>query len=119
MRDNKTDLALLYDIWMAAKDIIEFTEVHTLNSFANDKKTRLAVERQIEVIAEAMKRLREEFKEDHPEIPWQKIIAQRNIIAHEYDKLQVEKIWLAASESVPQLLPQIEALIPKKYRESN
>ncbi|MBM3326095.1 MAG: DUF86 domain-containing protein [Calditrichaeota bacterium] len=88
----------------------------TLINFAKDKIRRLAVERGIEIIAEAVKRLRETFKEAHSEIPWAKIIAQRNIIAHEYDKVQVEKIWLVATESIPILLKAIESFIPEEYR---
>ena len=48
MKSEKNDLALLYDIWQAAKDIVEYTEILSINSFAKDKMRRQAVERQIE-----------------------------------------------------------------------
>lgn len=41
------------------------------------------VERRIEIIGEAAKRIAPVFREAHPEIPWAKIIAQRNMLAHE------------------------------------
>lgn len=119
IRNEETDLAALWDIYEALQDIVTFVADSTLNRFALDKMQRLAVERALEIIAEAVKRLREEFRAAHPEIPWQKIVAQRNIIAHEYDKVQVEKIWLVATKSVPLLLNQISPLIPTEYRISD
>jgi uncharacterized protein with HEPN domain len=53
------------------------------------------------------------LKEKHPEIPWSAIIGQRNIIAHEYGDILVERIWLLAVEQIPELLKQIEPLIPE------
>jgi uncharacterized protein with HEPN domain len=117
MRNEQTDLALLYDIYVAAKDIVGFVEGITINIFAKNKMARAAVERKLEVIGEAVKRLTDAFKSAHPDIPWSRIIAQRNIIAHEYDRVQIEKLWIVATESIPQLLVQVEPLIPPEYRQ--
>ena len=116
MRNEETDLALLYDIYEAARDITKFVQGVDLNAFAKQKVLRLAVERQLEVIGEAIKRLTEKTWNAHPEIPWQQIVSQRNIIAHEYDKLQMDKIYRVATDSIPKLLAQIEPLIPPEHR---
>ena len=112
MQPEQKDAALLWDIKQAAEDIINFVEGLTAHQFESNKVVRYAVERQILVIGEAAKNISESLKEDHPEIPWGAIIAQRNIIAHEYGDIMVERIWLLAVEYIPELLKQIDPLIP-------
>jgi len=47
-----------------------------------------------------------------PEIPWQQIIGLRNILAHEYGEIKVERIYTAATVNVPELLKLLDKLIP-------
>lgn len=63
-------------------------------------------------MGEASRRISDEFKEEHPEIPWGRIIAQRNVLAHEYDDVKQERMWLVATVHVPALIPQLEAILP-------
>lgn len=74
---------------------------------------REAVERQIMVIGEAAKRVSEIFKQAHAEIPWSGIIGQRNVLAHEYGDILVERIWLSATEKIPELIRLLDPIIPK------
>ena len=112
MQPEQKDAALLWDIKHAAEDIIEFVKGMNAHQFETNKVVRYAVERQILVIGEAAKNISASLKEDHPEIPWNAIIGQRNIIAHEYGDILVERIWLLAVEHIPGLLKQIAPLIP-------
>lgn len=112
MPPDETNLAYLWDMYNAAREIPEFTAGLNLNSFARNKLIRYAVERQIMVIGEAAKNISVKFKEAHPEFPWRSIIAQRNVIAHEYGEILVERIWIVATESVPELLVLLEPFIP-------
>jgi uncharacterized protein with HEPN domain len=70
------------------------------------------VERQIEILGEAARRVSEEFKRAHPEIPWRRIVAQRNVLIHEYDEVLDPEIWDVASVHITALLPQLKALVP-------
>ena len=54
----------------------------------------------------------EAFKKDYPDIPWRKMIAQRNVLAHEYESIGIEEIWQVADFHVPQLIPVLKSLIP-------
>jgi uncharacterized protein with HEPN domain len=56
--------------------------------------------------------LRPWIKLKHPEIPWRRIIGQRNILAHEYGEILVERIWKTAKESIPELVEVLNQLIP-------
>jgi uncharacterized protein with HEPN domain len=41
------------------------------------------------------------------------MIAQRNVLAHEYGEILVARIWLAVTESVPALLKALDSLLPE------
>jgi uncharacterized protein with HEPN domain len=72
----------------------------------------LAVERALEIIGEAARHLSEGFRTGHPEIPWQNIIAQRNVVAHEYGEIKQELIWKVLTNRIPELINALEPLIP-------
>ena len=69
------------------------------------------------VIGEAANHVSESFKARHPHIPWKSIIAQRNILAHEYGEILVERIWRVATEKIPELIKAIEPLVPTPPQE--
>jgi len=112
MRPDDRDIALLWDILEAAKDIHEFIENSNLEEFSSDKRTRYAIERQLLVIGEAAKRVSEEYKRKHGEIPWKSIVGLRNFLAHEYGEILVERIWLIAKENIPELIADLIPLVP-------
>jgi uncharacterized protein with HEPN domain len=112
MPQNKDDRAYIYDMLTAARLLCQFAEGQTMNQFQNDPMRRSAIERQIEIIGEAANRTSSEFKHQHPEIPWRKIIGQRNILAHEYDDIAVEILWNVVTIHIPQLIQQLETILP-------
>jgi uncharacterized protein with HEPN domain len=66
----------------------------------------------LEIIGEACRRISDQFKQDHAEIPWRQIIAQRNVLVHEYDNIQDEEIWDVVTFHIPKLILKIRPLIP-------
>jgi uncharacterized protein with HEPN domain len=66
---------------------------------------------------EAAKRVSSTFKEAHPEIPWSSIIGQRNVLAHEYGEVLLERIWLVATKNIPELIQLLDPLIPPPPKE--
>jgi len=109
---NERDPAYLWDIVEAAKELTGFLAGKQFPDLTSDKVLQLAVERELEVIGEAAARVSKEFRDAHPEVPWTRIIAQRNVIAHEYGEIQIELIWAVATERVPELITLLEPLIP-------
>ncbi|MBU0569603.1 DUF86 domain-containing protein, partial [Patescibacteria group bacterium] len=61
------------DIKVSINDINTFTKKLTGERFENDKKTQYAVIRSLEIIGEAVRKIPDEVKAKHPEIPWKKI----------------------------------------------
>lgn len=73
---------------------------------------RLATERLFEILGMATMRLSQEFRAAHPEIAWQAIVGLRNVIAHQYDDIIFDRLWEALTADVPELIRQLEPLIP-------
>jgi len=70
----------------------------------------MAVERALEVIGEAARHVSPAYRQAHPEIPWRGIIAQRNILAHEYGEIKQERLWVVVTERIPELIALLEKL---------
>jgi uncharacterized protein with HEPN domain len=107
MRPEDRDAGYLWDMLDAARAIRDFTvDVTSTNT------SELAVERAIEIIGEAARLISPSFKAQHEAIPWQQIVAQRNVLAHEYGEISQDRIWLVATRRIPELIGQLDPLLP-------
>jgi uncharacterized protein with HEPN domain len=112
MQPDAKDSGYLLDMLEHARGVMRAVQDRSVAEYLADEDLRLAIERRIEIIGEAAKRLSTRFQDAHPEIPWRKIIAQRNVLAHEYGEVQAEIIWQVATGSIPDLIAALEPLIP-------
>lgn len=112
MRPSARDAAFLWDMRDAALAVMDFTSGRTYDDYLRDRMMRGAVERHVEIIGEAAGKVSEGFRDAHPAIPWVRIIAQRNVIAHEYGDIQHALMWKVATVHVPELASQLEPLVP-------
>ena len=80
---SKRDPANLFDMLEPSEKVQRFLKNKTLEDFLEDDMLQAAVERNIGIIGEAARRISDDLKQEHPEIPWRKIIAQRNVLMHE------------------------------------
>jgi len=96
--------ALLWDARRASEQIAEFTAGLDEDAYLNDSLRRSAVERQLEIIGEALKNLRALDPETAALIPdLHRIIGLRNVLAHGYAVVDDRVVWAAASRHVPAL----------------
>ncbi len=112
MPADKSDASYLWDMLDAAKAVAEFVRERTFNDCMRNRMLRGAVERHVEIIGEATRRVSTTLRDAHPEIPWDKIIKQRHVIAHEYGDIKHELLWRVATVHVPELIAQLEPLVP-------
>lgn len=110
----RNDEAILLDIAKAANLAMQFVKGLDEGAFIYDLKTQSAVLHQLLVIGEAVKRLSEEFRSAHPEIPWRFAAGMRNHLIHAYDAVDLEEVWKVVQRDLPELLAQIEPLLPSK-----
>ena len=109
MLENERDKSYIYDILKYSQEVIDIIKDENHNSFVNNRIKRLAIERLIQIIGEAANHLSSDFMQENQDIPWAKIIGLRNKIVHDYGEILTDRIWLIASESIPELMYQIKS----------
>lgn len=113
MQPETNDTSYLWDMLDAALAIHQFVAGKSFKDYTSDRLLRGAVERHVEIIGEAARNISAGFQEQHPEIPWPKIISQRHVLAHEYGEIKHERIWAVATVHLTELINQLQPLIPK------
>jgi len=106
------DPVYLWDILHAARGVVAAVQNLSFLEYVEDENLRLAVERRIEIIGEAARRLSGGFKEAHPEIPWRRMIDQRNVLIHTYEEVADDRIWELAKVEIPRLIEQLAEFLP-------
>jgi uncharacterized protein with HEPN domain len=112
MQDKPFDVQIcLKDIERAIAEIYSFLPMPRIFvEFQKDLKTRKAVERNIEIIGEAMNRILQIYP-DFPIDDSRKIVATRNRIIHGYDSISEDVIWLIIIKYLPNLEKQVKELL--------
>lgn len=81
------------------------------DEFYHDQKSFDASMMQFVVIGEVISRLDDDYKNRHDEIPWRKIKAFRNIVAHDYFGIDADEIWDIINNKLLPLREEIERLL--------
>jgi uncharacterized protein with HEPN domain len=102
----------LYDILQSIKEIDSYytNEPKKFEEYLSDLRTKRAVERNIEIIGEAVNRILKRdkhFKLDNA----RQIIGTRNRITHGYDKISDDLIWSIVINNLPKLREEVENLL--------
>jgi uncharacterized protein with HEPN domain len=102
----------LYDIWQSICEIDSFYEgkPKKFEDYVNDIKTKRAVERNLEIIGEAVNRILKKDK-DFPLNNASKIVGTRNRIIHGYDKVTDDMVWSIVINHLPKLKKEVENLL--------
>ena len=109
-RDPET----LLDIAKVARLALEFAEGTDRTGLANNLMVQSAILHQFLVMGEAVKRLSETFRNEHPSIPWSKIAGMRDNLIHDYQDVDLDLVWDAIERDIPALLLYIQPLLPKE-----
>jgi uncharacterized protein with HEPN domain len=102
----------IYDIQHAARLVIQFTTGKTFADYQRDPMMRLAVERALTIIGEALSQLARldptlaaQFNE------YQRIIAFRNVLIHAYAEVDDRIVWEVIERKLPALHDQTTILL--------
>jgi uncharacterized protein with HEPN domain len=102
----------LLDAKNACQAILNFTSDTDFAAYESNLLLRSAVERQLEIIGEALGKadeLEEGLKSDIPALP--RIVALRNRVIHGYDSVDHQIVWDIIQTKVPVLHQQLETLL--------
>ncbi|MFT3996441.1 MAG: DUF86 domain-containing protein [Asticcacaulis sp.] len=78
-------------------------------AFALDRKSYYAVVRCLEIISEASRKVSDDVKARHPELPWKQIAGSGNIYRHDYGNVAHSMIWVTLHRSLPSLKAAIDS----------
>ena len=109
MRD---DNERLLDIQEALQNIFKYS-IRGKYAFETDELIQSWIIRHLQIIGEASSQISDAFRDNHPEIPWPKIIGMRNILVHNYFGIDTAIIWATIENELPDLKNHIEKIVAK------
>jgi uncharacterized protein with HEPN domain len=102
----------LYDILSSCEFLLEFTAGRTVDDYAQDRGFRSAVERELQIIGEAVMQLDRLSRELAARIPEHRdIIGFRHVLVHGYDSLHPATVWNVIEDKLPALVREVRALL--------
>jgi len=104
------DKASLYDVITSMRIVMGYVKGRSYTDFSQDPACVDAVVRRLEVIGEAVKRLSLPFRDQSPQIPWQKMAGMRDRLIHGYDDVDLDDVFNTVTKVIPTLIPQLESL---------
>ena len=114
MAVEERDKAYLADMLAAARDARMLAGDLSYDALMADVRTRLALERALEIIGEAARRVSTATREANLQIPWKGIIGTRNALAHQYGAIDYRRLHATARDAVPRLIEALERLLRKQ-----
>ncbi len=108
---SRRDADYLRDIVEAMERILAYTAGMSQEQFLNDTRTQDAVLRNIEVIGEAVKKLSENVRTAHPDVPWRAMAGMRDKVIHHYFGVNYDVVWKVATEDIPGLLSRLREIL--------
>ena len=79
--------------------------------FVDDELIQTYVVHNLQIFGEAAFKLSPEYRQQHPEIPWAKIMGMRHILVHDYFQIDLEIVWAVVEKELPTLKKQLQALV--------
>ncbi len=98
----------LQDILDNIQAVRSFVGQGSYEDLVSDQKTRYAVERALEIISEASRRLPQDLRDRHPEIDWRALAGLGNIYRHDYDTIDPQLVWASIKQRLDPLQRAVE-----------
>lgn len=107
MRDDRERL---HDILEAISQIERYAS-QGKQAFETDELIQVWIVHHLQIVGEAAASLSNGFAEAYAEIPWPVIVAFRNILVHEYFRVDLETVWRVVEQDLPNLKAQVLKLL--------
>src|SRR5665213_2859074 len=108
----------LQQIIEVCEKAIEFRNSVKWKEFRDDWRKQMLGERLVEVLGEAVKRLPDDLRNRHSQLPWKKIAGTRDYIAHGYDSVDYDVIWGVLDVEAGRLRESVQAILAKEFPDS-
>ena len=107
-RDHRVTLKQIEEYACHAQEICAGK---TLRELLADWQATLALERALQVLGKAAKRLPDELREGYPQVEWKAVAGMRDRLSHGYDAIDYEILWKAVHEQLPTLLTTVGQML--------
>lgn len=111
---RKNDNVRILDMLCRARRVVKSTHGVDIDTFAADTTLQDSVLYNIQIIGEAAAHISAKRKEQHLEIPWNRIIGTRNVVVHEYDGIDYSIVWDIVQNHIPELINSLEAILKRE-----
>lgn len=103
MENKRTINILIYDLVLCCQLIEKYLKDIEYTDFTKSTSTQDSVMRRLGIIGEIVKTLPLKLKQEYPEIPWKQISGMRDILVHEYFRVDVPLTWKICQSEIPKL----------------
>lgn len=94
----------------AALKAAEFSKGRRRSDLDQDEKLTLSLVHLLEILGEAAGKVSEDFRQSHPEIPWNRVTGIRNRLIHGYFDVDLDIVWQTVTGRLPELITQLKKL---------
>ena len=109
--DNRSRLRHMLDYAQEAVEMVGGVKREALDQ---DRKLNLSLVRLLEVVGEAAGRIPENFRAEHPKVPWRDIADLRNRLIHGYDSVNFDVLWQIVRKDLPPLIENLKHILEEK-----
>ena len=99
------------DILRAIANIEADTLGVSFEKFAADRRVRQLVERNLEILSEASRRIPDHLKAVEPDVPWREIAGIGNVLRHEYGEVRPDVLWRVRIRRLATLKAAVERIV--------
>ena len=107
----KTDEIFLTHILTRCQKIISVTSAMSYDEFLENQDAQDVVIRSFEIIGEATTHLSEKCRDEHSDIPWREMKQFRNVLIHQYFRLDTRQVWSVSRNDIPEIVVQIQKIL--------
>lgn len=107
------DRQSLLDIITSAQLATEYLHATDRDAFMCDRALQDAIVRRLEIVGEAARRLSNQACEELDSIRWTQIIGMRNIMIHQYDRVDLRFVWETATQFLPKRAQTLQIYLSK------
>ncbi|WP_275574909.1 DUF86 domain-containing protein [Neosynechococcus sphagnicola] len=84
------------------------------DAFKQDELVQVWIIHHLQILGEAASKLSDSFVAQHSEVPWSVIVEFRNILVHEYFRVNLQMVWQIVERDLPNLKARITAILQDK-----
>lgn len=106
------DDAWLLDMLLAARQVRNFTQGVTWETFQTNDVLQNAVMHQIQIIGEAARNVSDEGRKLLPQLPWPEIVGMRHRLVHSYFQILPERVWQVVEHDLEPLIDSLARVLP-------